>query len=309
MPINADYKYVEAQKKLEEAKTTEEKIRALEAVLSASPDHKGAQKLRQEIKTKIAKLKVRSEKERDRKSGYSISIKKEGAAQVVLLGLTNSGKSTILSKITNYKPLIAEYEFTTKKPEIGIMDYEGIKIQIIELPAIFPGFYESDKGPSYLGIAKSADLIIIVLDGTKNCEEDLKLIEKEFYQGSLYLKKIKGKNHEEAKNCLVIINKNLQQKFNCPYNACWVDDIKRGIWNLLGLIYVYTKQPGKPKDHPPVALEKGNRIKDLASIVHKDFIANFRYARVWGKSVKHNAATVGLDHKLQEGDIVELHLK
>src|SRR3989344_4782405 len=299
MPINADYNYIEAQKKLDEAKTTQEKIRALEGLLSASPSHKGAEKLRLEIKTKISRLKTKQEKERSRR---------KGAAQVVLIGLTNSGKSTILSKLTNYKPLIAEYEFTTKKPEIGIMDYDGVKIQVIELPAIFKKFYESDKGPSYVGIAKSADLIIIVLDGTKNCEEDLRLIEEELDKGSLYLKKIKGKNHEDAKNCLVVINK-VMANFKCDYNACWVDDLKRGIWNLLGLIYVYTKQPGKPKEYPPVSLEKGKKVKDLASAVHKDFLKLFKYARIWGKSVKHDAATVGLDHKLQEGDIVELHLK
>ena len=66
MPINADYKYIEAQKKLDEAKTTQEKIRALEGLLSASPSHKGAEKLRLEIKTKISRLKTKQEKERSR---------------------------------------------------------------------------------------------------------------------------------------------------------------------------------------------------------------------------------------------------
>lgn len=309
MPINAGYEYAEAQKKLNEAKTTQEKIKALENLLSVSPDHKGAEKLRQEIKTKISKLKTREEKERLKsKSGYSVSIKKDGAAQVVLLGLTNSGKSTILRKITNSKPLIADYEFTTKKPEMGVMDYEGIKIQIVEIPAIFEDFYENDNGPGYIGIAKSADLIVIVLDGTRNCEKDLKFIEHELEMCFLYLKKIKGKNHENAKKCLIVINKSVQ-KFTCNYNACWVDDIKRAIWNMLDLVYVYTKQPGKNKDYPPVALKKGSKVKDLASVVHKDFVKLFKYARIWGKSVKHDGTAVGLDHVLSEGDVVEVHLK
>src|SRR3989338_1159940 len=169
MPINAGYEYAEAQKKVNEAKTSQEKIKALENLLSASPSHKGAEKLRQEIKTKISKLKEKVEKERTKKAGgFSYSIKKEGAAQVVLVGLPNSGKSWILRKFTNAKPEVAEYEFTTTLPEVGIMEYEGVNIQMIELPAIFPGYSESEKGPTFLGIARSADLIVFVLDGTKD---------------------------------------------------------------------------------------------------------------------------------------------
>src|SRR3989344_5720910 len=113
MPINAGYEYAEAQKRLDDAKTNEEKIRALENLLSVSPSHKGAEKLRLEIKTKISKLKTKAEKERSKKGGSSgISIKKEGAAQVTIVGLTNSGKSTILKNLTNSKINIADYEFT-----------------------------------------------------------------------------------------------------------------------------------------------------------------------------------------------------
>ena len=122
MPVNATYEYVEAQKKVDEAKTPQEKIKALESLLSACPTHKGAEKLRQEIKTKISKLKEKIEKERSKKaSGFSISIKKEGAAQITLVGLTNSGKSTILKNLTGAKVEIADYAFTTKMPEIGVM--------------------------------------------------------------------------------------------------------------------------------------------------------------------------------------------
>ena len=67
--------------------------------------------------------------------------------------------------------------------------------------------------------------------------------------------------------------------------------------------------PGKPKDFPPVALKNNASIHNLAEYVHKDFIKRFRFARIWGKSVKYDGATVGLDHKLKEGDVIEFHLK
>ena len=165
MPINAGYEYTEAQKHLEEAKTPEEKIRALEKLLSVSPNHKGAEKLRLEIKTKISKLREKAEKERAKKGGaFSLSIKKEGAAQVALIGLTNSGKSTILNKLTGAKVEIADYVYTTKLPEIGVMDYHGVKIQLIEIPPVFEGFMEGENGPSFMAIIRGADLVVIVLD-------------------------------------------------------------------------------------------------------------------------------------------------
>jgi len=310
MPINAGYEYDEAQKKVLAAKTPEEKIRALEDLLSVSPSHKGSERLRQEIKTKISKLKEKVEKERSKKvGGFSLSIKKEGAAQVALVGLASSGKSFILNKLTGAKVEIADYPFTTKMPEMGVMDYHGVKVQVIEIPAMFEGFMDSDRGPSFLALARSADLVIIVIDGTSNCENDLKIIENEFNKGFVNLKKVKQPKIEgEVKNCLVVVNK-VMTNFKCPYPVCWVDDLKDGIWRMLGLIYVQTKLPGKKPDWPPVALKIGSSVSDLAGAVHKDFIRTFRYARIWGKSVKHEGSTVGLDHILKEGDIVEIHTK
>ena len=310
MPTNAGVGYSLALVEYNKAKSNEEKIRALEKVYAAAPKHKSAEKLLQEIKTKISKLKDKVEKERSKKAGgFSLSIKKEGVAQVALVGLPNSGKSYILNKLTAAKVEIAEYQFTTKMPEIGVMDYNGVKIQIVEVPAIFEGFMDSDKGPSFLAIARSADLIVVVIDGNSDCEKDLEIIENEFLNGFITLKKIKQNNIQgEIKNCLVIVNK-VMKNFKCPYPVCWVDDLKQGVWNMLNLIYVQTKMPGKKPDWPPVALKFGSTVEGLAEIVHKDFLKSFKYARIWGKSVKHDGSTVGLDHILKEGDIVEIHTK
>lgn len=310
MPINAGYEYGEAQKKLNEAKSPEEKIRALENLLSVSPSHKGAEKLRQELKTKISKLKEKVEKERAKKGGgFSLSIKKEGAAQIVLLGLVNSGKSTILKDLTGAKAEIADYPFTTKMPEIGVMDYKGVKIQLVEIPAIFNGFMDSNMGPSFMAIARGADLIVIVVDGTQDCEQQLKAIESEFDKAFVILKKIKqNKLYGEIKTCLVVVNK-VMTNFKCNYPVSWVGNLKDAVWNMLGLIYVQTKLPGKKPDWPPIALKTGSTVNDLAELVHKDFVKNFKYARIWGKSVKHNGSNVGFEHVLKEGDIVEIHTK
>ena len=307
MPINADYKYFEAQKKYNEAKTTQEKLKALQELLSVSPSHKGAEKLRQEIKTKIAKLKEKQEKERLKKksSGKSFFIKKEGIVQVALVGLSNVGKSFLLSKLTGARVEIADYEYTTKKPEIGILDYNGIKIQLIEIPALFTGIANRGMGPTWFAIIRTCNLIVIVLDGKRNCENQLKIIENEFKEAFIELSDIKEGDKIPV---LIVINKEFKH-IKSKYKVSFVSDIRENIWKKVGFIYVYTKMPGKPKDFPPVALKNNASIHNLAEYVHKDFIKRFRFARIWGKSVKYDGATVGLDHKLKEGDVIEFHLK
>lgn len=310
MPVNAGPEYAVAEVEYKRAKTNSDKIKALERMYSLAPKHKSSEGLLREIKTKIAKLREKVEKDRAKKgSGFSLSIKKEGAAQVALVGLTNSGKSFILNKLTGAKVEIADYSFTTKLPEVGVMDYNGIKIQLVEVPAIFQGFMDSERGPAFMAVARSADLIVIVLDGGVNCENELKIIESEFSKAFVTLKKVKQEKAEyEIKKCLVVVNK-VMSNFRCSYPVCWVDDLKQAIWNMLDLIYVQTKMPGKKPDWPPVALKKWSTVANLAEVVHKDFIKNFKYARVWGKSVKHHGSTVGLEHTLSESDVVEIHTK
>lgn len=311
MPINAGYEYAAAQKVYDEAKTTQEKIRALQGMLTAAPKHKGAEKLLQEIKTKISKLKEKQEKDKARKksSGKSFFIKKEGAAQVALVGVTNSGKSFLLSKLTGAKVEIAEYEYTTKKPEVGVLDYEGVKIQLIEIPALFPGMATKGMGPTWFSVVRNCDLVVMVLDGKRDCSEQLKIIEAEFKEAFISFGDQRERiDYGDVMPCLVVINKEFKH-IKTKYKVSFISDLRENIWKKLGLIYVFTKMPGKPKDYPPVALKKGSLVQNLAEIVHKDFIKRFKYAKIWGKSVKHNGTSVGLEHALEEKDTIEFHLK
>lgn len=283
MPTNVTPHYQKAEQEYHEAKTTQQKILALKKMLTLVPKHKGTESLQSNIKQRIAKLKYTKEREEKHTKGKrsGLSIKKEGAAQVVLIGKTNSGKSYLLSKLTNAKPLVADYEFTTKMPEIGIMDYSGVLIQIVEIPAITEDFIEKEKGPMFLGLVRNADLVVIVGDS----KEDVSFVKKELSNADIDFKGVVVSSKED------------------------VGSVKDAIWKSLGLIYVYTKSPGKKKDYPPVALDVGSSVRDLASHVHKDFIKKFDFARVWGKSAKFDSQRVGLNHVLEEGDVVELHLK
>ncbi|MBI2663019.1 TGS domain-containing protein [Candidatus Woesearchaeota archaeon] len=277
MATNPGYEYANALKKYHEAKTVNEKLKALHEMLQTAPKHKSAENLLADIKAKIAKYKKMVEKEASQKRGKTkFSIKKEGSATICIVGTTNSGKSTLLKDLTNAKPEIAPYPFTTKKPEVGTLDYNGIKLQVIEIPPIVKNFRDTKNGLAFLSIIRMSDLVILMF----NNDKEKKLLEDELYDIDIPI--------------LTYTNQsNLNDK----------------IWNKLGLIKVYTKQPGKEKDYPPVALKKGSIVRELAEHVHKDFVKKFKFARVWGKSVKFNSQRVGMDHIMQDNDIVELHIK
>lgn len=309
MPVNAGPEYAAAEQEFQRAKTTEEKLRCLDKMYALAPKHKSSEGLLNEIKQKISKLKEKEEKERTskKKGPGAFSIKKEGAAQVIMIGMTNSGKSYILNKMTGSKIEVASYAFTTKNPEQGAMDYEGVKIQLVELPAIFDGFYDSDKGPSLFAIMRESDLIVVVLDGLDNPLMQLKLIENELRKGGVVLDGMQ-KPGIYPKKCVVVVNKKFSY-VNTIHKICSFEDFKQTVWDKLDLVYVQTKMPGKKADWPPVCLKKGSTVKELAEKVHKDFLEKFKYARIWGHSVKHNGTTVGLEHVLDSKDIVEMHLK
>ena len=169
MPVNPGIEYKKAEREFTEANTVEEKIKALQNMLRTAPSHKGSEVLRANIKTRLAKYRALMEKEQKQKKGKAskYSIKKEGAAQVIIIGTPNSGKSTLLTKLTNAKPEIKPYPFTTKEPEIGVIDYDGIKVQLIEIPAFTKNFVEREHGTAFLGIIKQADLIVILYNNEK----------------------------------------------------------------------------------------------------------------------------------------------
>ncbi len=267
MPINAGPEFFAAQKKYMEAKTREEKIIALEEMIRTAPGHKGAETLRAQLKSKLAKLKQQKEASIGRKV---FAVPKKGDAQICILGLTQSGKSTLLSKLTNAKPQISSHRFTTTKPEVGTLDYGGVKIQIVEIPSTFQS--------AFMSIAQSSDAVMLLYRDNKEKKELEKIISE----------------HRIRKPMIEVNNENL-------------DEIKEKIWDKLNLIRVYCKVPNKKPEKKPLVLKKGANVEDAARNLHKDFIKFFKFARVWGSS-KYPGEKVGFDHKLKDKDILEIHI-
>ena len=293
MTTNQGSEYFAAEAKYSKARTREEKIFWLQEMIRTSVKHKGTERLLADLRKRLSKLKKELAIERRKSQKPKFVIRKEGAAQVCIIGLTNSGKSTLLNSLTNAKADVAEYPYTTKEPKVGMMLHDDLQFQLIEIPSTF----DSES----MGLLNSCDLIVIVLDATQNSEKQKDELIEFLKENRLGSKKIiLAKN--KSKVC------GLDENIVCidAQSSVGLDELKEKIWKSLDLIKVYTKSPNKPKDVPALALKKGSTVEDLAKEIHKDFIETFKFARIYN-STKFSGKKVGLEYKLQNNDVVEIH--
>ena len=192
LPAEARAKWV----KVMEARTPQEKLEALQEFLSAIPKHKGTENLVRQVRRQIAQLRreIEEEKRRRRGGGPRFFIEKEGAAQLVLLGMANAGKSSLLAALTNAKPEISEYPYTTREPVPGMLKYEDIQFQLVEAPAIMEGASEGIAwGLRSIGLARNSDGIIIVVDLSSDPVYQFKTILEELERSRVVIYKPRGR--------------------------------------------------------------------------------------------------------------------
>ncbi len=328
MPANLPPQYFEAEKRYRSAKTPQEKIEALEEMFALMPKHKGTDRLRAELRTKIAKLSEEAEKRPfvAKKGSQLYYIRKEGAGQVALVGLPNVGKSQLVSALTQATPQVADYPFTTQLPIPGMMEYENVQIQLVDLPAI-----TAPEVSSWLpNIVKNADLVLIVIDVIQEpvtqFETIIEWLAKHRMAVSNELKEPPAVM-THVKRVLVLANKvdseESQKSIESLVSRCaggftvvpvsarcgeGLEQLREIIYKALDVIRVYTKPPGGKADlTEPSVVRGGSTVGDVAQTVHKDFARNLKYAQIWG-SGKFDGQRVRRDYVLQDGDIIELHL-
>jgi small GTP-binding protein len=167
MPANIPPQAKAAEQRYIQAKALPEKIKCLQEFISLIPEHKGNEKMRGYLRRRLAQLKDEQEELRKRKvggGGGGFSIRKEGAAQIVILGMTGVGKSSLLMGLTNAKTEVGGHRFTTTEPVPGMMKYEDIQFQLLDTPAIYEGVGDGSWGPQLMSLVRNADGIIIVLE-------------------------------------------------------------------------------------------------------------------------------------------------
>ena len=328
MPANLTPQYLKAEERFKQAKTDQEKLVALEEMLALIPKHKGTEKLQADIKQRISKLRKASDKQKGmhhRESDFFVV--KEGAGQVVILGAPNTGKSQLLAALTSAHPEIAPYPYTTQRILPGMMPYENIQIQLIDTPAISHQYFETELS----SLIRNCDAVLLLCDlSSSECIQQVEEVSSQLERVHLRLVgDYKGQPEEgfAYKKTLLVGNKvdldvaeskfsEMRQIYKDKFPSLAVsatkgknlEELKRTIYELLDVIRVYTKEPGKEADlADPVILRKESRLLEAALHIHKDFAHKLKYARVWGKG-KYAGQMLGKDDKLQDGDIVEFHV-
>ena len=329
MPANLSPEYFEAEKAFRQAKTPGEKLACLEQMLSAIPKHKGTEKMQGDMKRRIAQLKGRAEDQRARKKGgVSLVVKREGAGKVVLVGPPNVGKSQLICSLTNAKPDVAPYPFTTRLPVPAMMPYKDVLIQLVELPALSPDHSETATGDN----VRNADLVIVVVDlSSKDPLEELtttlellgKIKMKLSHDGQAEgiefgwaVKKafiVANKSDDDEDGVTLSLVRELYEG-DIPILAVSaetgdnLDRLREDAFNALEIIRVYSKAPRKSTSKDaPYTLKKGSTTLDFAAAVHKDFTRKLKSARVWGSGA-FDGQSVSSDYVLADGDVVELRL-
>ena len=388
LPAEAKQKYREASL----ARNPEEKIKKLQEFMSLFPKHKGTENLRAQVKRKISLLKQEIEDKKQKRTGISSGprdfVEKEGDAQIVLLGPTNVGRSSLLSTLTNAKVAVLDYPYTTTESTPGMFNYQDLQLQMVETPAIMEGSSEGGAwGLQTLTSARNADGLVLMVDLSKDPVEQFSLISKELEKSKILTRKPKArieieKKHMGAKLKFIVLGKLidcsvkdltrllksygirdatvkirgeatfddveeaifegkvyrpaiiLANKADHPLATERLEQLKKAVGNelkivavscetkagieelgaqifgMLDIIRVYTKEPNK-KDASkrPFTIRKGSTVFDLAKRIHTDFYDQFSYAKVWGKRLRFSPQKVGGTFALEDGDIVELHIK
>ncbi len=305
MPINVnDPEYVSAEKEYHNASSLQEKLIALRKMISYAPKHKGGENLRQQLTSRRKKLEQEIVKRKKSGKSTSAGIKKDDM-QAVIIGKTNSGKSSLLKLLTNAEPEIAEYSFTTKRPIQGILKYAGTNIQIIENPDYNSEYYDK-------GILNSADTLLFLITSLGEVEEIEKTI-KNLNSKRIILFNKSDKLSTDEKRKLTATLKSKFKKYDFIILSTKtrenIDELKERIFLSFDKIRVYTKEPGKEKTNRPIILEPNSTIKNVAEKILTGFSSRIKQTKIWGPSSKFPGQSVGLNHKLKDSDVVEFRTK
>jgi ribosome-interacting GTPase 1 len=373
---------------VQQAAKGKEKIAALQEFLSAIPEHKGNERLRAQTKRQIADLKAEAlAKRRQRAKGTAErGVQKSGAAQIAILGLTKAGRSSLLAVVTAAKPVVASYPYATKESVPGMLQFEDIQFQLVEVPALVPAeqgkfVFQEDSAD----IVRSCDGLIIMVDLNADPVVQLDAILAELARSQVSPHKLEpnvgivrtrsggtqlfaagrllGCTRDKISSLLksygitnaivrtkgdvtlddfedVILETNLTYKptivvankadlqdasgkfrrllektgskipataISC-HTGIGLSDLGRQLFETLDLVRVYTREPNATRPSAePLIIRRGTTVGELSRQIHSVLFHQFRYARVWGKSVSYDGERVGIGHILFDRDVVQIH--
>jgi ribosome-interacting GTPase 1 len=325
MPANLTPAYREAEARFRAAVTREEKITALEEMLRVMPKHKGTDKLQADLRSRLSKFR-REPKKKGATRGHSHRIPHEGAGQVVLVGPPNAGKSSLVAALTHATPEVAAYPLTTREATPGMMPFEDVTFQLVDLPPLCeehvePWVYDLVRAADLVWLVVSIDrplagfdLVMELLDGKAVGLYPAGTEAPERRPGWIHkagLLVVTGMDHEGSTGDLEALQALLEIPWAtvavCSVTGKGLEELGTRTFEALNIIRIYTKEPGKDADRErPFTLTRGSTVGDLAGTIHKDIADGLKFARVWGPSA-FDGQSVKKAHVLEEGDVVEIH--
>jgi ribosome-interacting GTPase 1 len=340
MPTNVSPEYKKAEDAYRRAREPKERLDCLREMLRTIPKHKGTDHLQADIKTRIKQLseELSGPKKGGRRGGPSLVVRPEGAAQICLVGPPNAGKSHLHTELTGSHSDIGPYPYTTHLPVPGMLPFEDIHFQLVDLPPVSDDFME----PWFVNALQPADGVLLVIDvSDPECLEQVPTVIERLAEKKIFLRSgwpgLDGTPAADTEDeddpfslslpTLLIANKSdldpdpgevetLEELLGLRYPALTVsaktgdglDLLGAFLFRALEIVRVYTKTPGKPADNDkPFTVRRGGTVLDVARLVHKDIAEGLKFARMWGTEV-FDGQQVGPDHIVVDGDLVELHV-
>jgi len=331
MPANLTAQYLKAEEEYRRATTLDEEIKCLQIMLQEIPKHKGTDHLQAQLKSKLAKAKkeVVAEKSSGKGKTRGLRIPRQGAGTAILLGGPNAGKSQLINTLTRATPEVAPYPFTTTVPSPGMMPWQDVTVQLIDTPPITADFMDSHLH----GLIRSAELALLMVDlgdddGIEQCQDVLDRLlqtKSRLAAGSYLDESDVGLSYTQT---FLVPNKidlpdaparlELLHEL-CPLDfpeyvisaqqAIGLEELREAVYRAMDVVRIYTKLPSaKEADRDrPFTIRRGSTLQELAGQVHKDYVENLKFARVWGEAV-HDGTQVKGDYVLHDQDVVELHM-
>jgi ribosome-interacting GTPase 1 len=330
MPANLTAQYKAAEERYRRAAAHEERLDALREMLALLPKHKGTEKLQADLRKRISKLV--DEGAHAAQSGHHGPevghVKKEGAGQWVLLGPPNAGKSSLLKALTHAHPEVADYPFTTRFPQPGMMPFEDVQVQLVDTPAVAAG-----HAVSWLpNLARNSDGLLLVIDVTADdLAEGWRAVGEVLERARVWPR---GRPRPAdaspllAERPTIVAANKLDEDGDGTFAALArevvPDDLpflrvsartgeglgalRPVLFRELRRIRVYSKEPGNKVDEgKPFVLPTGATVENLAALVHRDLAARLHFARIWGAHARFEGQQVDRHHVLEDRDVVELH--